>query len=126
VAEGFVLIVCSSLPTLGPLFRAVKGKVGSSSSNPTNDGSHNQLEGGIARSQPSSRNWDNFKGHKLEDGEHSTLDLRPSFDAMPLVTTGKRSAQRNDTDVSGIHKTMEVSVSSESFEYKTQKASSAV
>ncbi|KAB5585701.1 hypothetical protein GE09DRAFT_34086 [Coniochaeta sp. 2T2.1] len=115
VAEGFVLMVCSSLPTLGPLFRAVKGRVGSS--NRTGQESHNHLEtGGAAHGQPSSRNWDKFKGHKLGDGEHSTLDLRPSFDAIPLVTTGKTNDGFAEAGVPGIYKTMEVSVSSGSFD----------
>jgi hypothetical protein len=117
VAEGFVLLVCSSLPTLGPLYRAVKGRVGSS--NGTERDSRNHLDaGGAAHSQPSSRNWDNFKGHKLEDGEQSTLDLRPSFDAIPLVTTGKPDSEFIDTGAPGIHKTMEVSISSANFEGK--------
>ncbi|KAJ9143499.1 Integral membrane protein [Pleurostoma richardsiae] len=121
VSEGFVLLVCASLPALGPLFRAAKGKV--TSATRTAQGSHNQLDSGEVRSHGGSRNWDSFKGHKLEDAEHSsTLNLRPSFDAIPLVTTSKGK----DYNKTGIHKTMEVSVSSESFEDKSQRAASAV
>jgi hypothetical protein len=58
------------------------------------------------------RNWDSVKGHKLEsDAEGSSLHLRPSFDAIPLVTTGQTSGVRDDLEGGGIHKTIDVSVS---------------
>lgn len=123
ISECFVLLVCASLPALGPLFRAARGKMTSASR--SGQGSHNVLDSSKMGNQPSNRTWDSFKGHKLADGEHSTLNLRPSFDAIPLVTTGKRSGDYQNTH-SGINKTVEVSVSSESFEEKSQRAASAV
>ena len=63
----------------------------------------------------------------MEDGEQSTLDLRPSFDAIPLVTTGKAGEGFSKAGVTGIHKTVEVSVSSGSFDGgKRQREKSSV
>ncbi|KAL2130630.1 hypothetical protein VTI74DRAFT_6131 [Chaetomium olivicolor] len=118
VAEGTILIVCASLPTLGPLFRAAKEKI-TDGSRGAGSMSRNQFEAsGQGLSAGGSRNWDHYKGQKLDSdiGEQSSLHLRPSFDAIPLVTADKTSNVGGDMEGSrGIHKTMEVSVSLESF-----------
>lgn len=128
MAEGFILIVCASLPTLGPLFRAARGKL--TESGGTGQHSRNQLEGSHGISAGASRNWDTFKGHKLDSdiGEQSSLHLRPSFDAIPLVTTNKTNGFAEEgTDRRGIHKTIEVSVvSSQCLDEKRQQGVSAL
>lgn len=118
MAEGCILIVCASLPTLGPLFRAARGKL-TDASRGTGQPSRDQLGNSQGLSLGGGdRDWDNVKGHKLDsDAEQSSLRLRPSFDAIPLVTSSKAHTN-GDIDLeatAGIHKTMEVSVSSTSF-----------
>ncbi|KAL1842330.1 hypothetical protein VTJ49DRAFT_5498 [Mycothermus thermophilus] len=77
----------------------------------------------------SSGDWDKVKGHKLDsDAEGASLQLRPSFDNIPLVTSSKvnNSAVSNsnvDLESGGlaIHKTMEVSVSSQRFSVEVKR-----
>ncbi|KAK4125665.1 hypothetical protein N657DRAFT_642403 [Parathielavia appendiculata] len=108
VAEGCILMVCASLPTLGPLYRAARGNL------TTGAGDSAQLSANqFGNSNGGTRNWDSVKGHKLEsDAEGESLHLRPSFDAIPLVTTAKTTGHVEEM---GIRKTMEVSLSSEAF-----------
>lgn len=100
------------------MFRAAKERI-TDGSRGTGQMSRDQLESGHGMSAGGSRNWDSFKGHQLDSdvGEQSSLHLRPSFDAIPLVTSAKPSSSAGDegTGIVGIHKTMEVSVSSESY-----------
>jgi hypothetical protein len=111
IAEGCILMVCASLPTLGPLFRVVTNKM--TSIGDSSELSGNQHADSQGRSLGGSRNWDSVKGHKLDsDAEGSSLHLRPSFDAIPLVTATKPNGVRAEIVGTGIHKTMEVSVSS--------------
>jgi hypothetical protein len=78
-----------------------------------------QYGNGQGASHGGSRNWDKVRGHKLDsDVEASSLHLRPSFDAIPLVSTGNTSSRSGGAEpdgMGGIHKTMEVSVSSETL-----------
>jgi hypothetical protein len=120
IAEGCILMVCASLPTLGPLYRVARGKL------TTGAGDSAQLSANqFGNSQGGNQNWDSVKGHKLEsDAEGESLHLRPSFDAIPLVTTAKTNG---DVEEMGIRKTLEVSQSSEAFSgQKRQKGVSAV
>jgi len=114
VTEGSILIICSSLTALGPLFEAIRGAV--FTANPAGRETHDQPETG----ELSRRIWVKCKGHKLESGSDSTLDLRPSFDAIPLVTTGN-SEDAFQHHGPGIQKTIEVHVSSESFQEKGRR-----
>ncbi|KAL2258298.1 hypothetical protein VTK26DRAFT_8434 [Humicola hyalothermophila] len=119
VAEGCILLVCASLPTLGPIYRAARNGL-SSVSNSTGQMSRTQGEGSHGLSAGGSRNWDSFKGHKLDSDNEgpSSLHLRPSFDAVPLVTSTKMNNSAQDPDaieMVGIQKTVEVSVSSENY-----------
>lgn len=117
LAEGFVLLIAASLPTLGPIFRAARSKIR------TTYGSHkdpaNQLHSSgksLSRGTYNSE-WDRLRGHRLEDPAPSTR-TRPSLDDIPLVERGDashRQYQRNN-----IHKTVEISVSSETLEQESQ------
>jgi hypothetical protein len=110
IAEGCILMVCASLPTLGPLIRVVTGKM-TSRGGDSSALSGEQLADSQGRSLGGSRNWDSVKGHRLDsDAEGSSLHLRPSFDAIPLVTAAKPNGVRAEMTAAGIHKTMEVSV----------------
>ncbi|RYP29173.1 hypothetical protein DL767_006866 [Monosporascus sp. MG133] len=117
MAEGFVLVTAASLPTLGPVFRVAKGKF--TSAHRSRSVSHSQLDAGSkdhSRAM-SSNNWDNFKGHRLEDPA-SSIGTRPSLDDIPLVTTSR--AGRNQNERKDIQKTMEESISSETLEHGLQ------
>ncbi|KAL2173880.1 uncharacterized protein P884DRAFT_251177 [Thermothelomyces heterothallicus CBS 202.75] len=126
VAEGTILIVCASLPTLGPLYKAARGRISSATGGGSGGGSSSkqlsgrQLGASQATSGPSrNRDWDGVRGHKLESDaeESSSLHLRPSFDAIPLVTTAQARGMTDDPEGGGIHRTLEVSVSSETKSY---------
>ncbi|KAK4193744.1 hypothetical protein QBC35DRAFT_510976 [Podospora australis] len=140
VAEGCILLVCASLPALGPLFRAAKAKMTSygGSRGTRQITSSTGLEGGkhhttsqLSRFK-SSKGGGGGLGRKSVDGGSETelnakdydqepsLRLRPSFDAIPMITTGNRGnigSGDNDLEAGGggggggIHRTMEVSVS---------------
>ncbi|KAL2157490.1 hypothetical protein VTH06DRAFT_6041 [Thermothelomyces fergusii] len=123
MAEGTILVVCASLPTLGPLFIAAKRRIsnatggGSGGSSSSKQLSGQQLRGGTEAVSLGAR----ARGHKRgsDAGEPSrSLHLRPSSDAIPLVATAQKSGMReDDLEGGGIHRTMEVSVSSEAKTY---------
>lgn len=98
VAEGCILIICASLPTLGPLFRATRTRLNSSL------GQSNKGTGG--NSAPGEQNWSNLRGHKLENEMEGSSQLRSSVDDIPLVLTTKKPQEST-----AIHKTTEFSVS---------------
>lgn len=132
MAEGCILIVCASLPTLGPLIRAATGSLtdsggdgtgGSSSSRRLSGNNNHRMFGQQPHSRNRSSHWDSsgkMSQHQPEsDAEGSSLHLRPSYDAIPLVSAAKPAGVR-PAGVGGeggmhIHKTMEVSVSSEAL-----------
>ncbi|TFA97536.1 hypothetical protein CCMA1212_010716 [Trichoderma ghanense] len=118
VAEGALLIIGASLPTLGPLFRLLKGKVSSyasSSNNNTTSGrsgdrsqNHNNistLTSGTWRHKRSgtnnNNNNNNINHHKhnadYEDDEEGVsttgLHSQSSIDDIPLVATAKPVAR---------------------------------
>ncbi|KAL7943769.1 hypothetical protein V8C42DRAFT_100778 [Trichoderma barbatum] len=96
VAEGALLIIGASLPTLGPLFRLVKGKVtsyasGNSASRLSGDRSQNQ-SGTLT-----SNNWRSKRGHEFDDEENvSTTGMHASVDDIPLVATAKPVARYHE------------------------------
>ena len=119
MSEGCILLVCASLPALGPLIHAARGKL--SDSYGSGQGSRNQLDDSShSRSRGMDSKWDNFKGHKLDDPEHSS-GARASIDAIPLVSASKS----NQLSRNHIHRTVEVSVSTESLGDKSQHAGPA-
>ncbi|KAK4194885.1 hypothetical protein QBC40DRAFT_318126 [Triangularia verruculosa] len=122
VAEGCILMVCASLPTLGPLYRYAKTKIttyGDSRGTRqiTSSSGNNHFESHHSQSTAAR----GFKGGRKFDsdaeGQEPSLHLRPSFDAIPLVSSDKNTHpfDRNDLEVGGIQRTMEVSVSSHSL-----------
>jgi hypothetical protein len=105
MAEGFILLVCASLPTLGPLVRTIRGKtIGSKG---TGSGSHPQQKD--TRDTPVRRN--SWQKNRLTDDADSTHQENEqlSVDEIPLVTTQK--TQRDNA--AGIHKDTEIAVWSE-------------
>lgn len=105
VAEGSILIICASLPTLGPLIRTTKGKISSLQSGA--DGSHAPISG--AGSQGSGT-WATIKGHKLGVGDPRRSGPS-STDDIPLMHTATLSAGRQNK----IQKKMEFTVTSERY-----------
>ncbi|CZR66177.1 related to integral membrane protein PTH11, partial [Phialocephala subalpina] len=91
VSEGVILLICSSLPTLGALFRLARGKLtstGGSRNVPNQSAASNQgRSGGMGNSSRA-----NYQGHKLEDPENGstrTAGVQSSVDDVPLVSTSK-------------------------------------
>lgn len=97
VAEGAILLICASLPTLGPLVRRAKDKYGRGTDG--SSGPSNLRTPGVGPSHTGSgnQNWDSFKGMRLEhpeDGLSSAGGERSmhseSVDDIPLVASDKR------------------------------------
>ncbi|RDW78255.1 hypothetical protein BP5796_06107 [Coleophoma crateriformis] len=92
VAEGAILLICASLPTLGPVFRFARGTLTSSdgsrnASDQVGDNSHGH-SGSIGNGT-----WANFKGNKLDDLEHGSTGMASSVDEIPLVPASKQQKQ---------------------------------
>ena len=79
VAEGCILIICASLPTLGPLVRATRGKLTTTTGHSSQPVSGDSGHGGSS--------WSNLKGHKLGnvDVERVSSNMHSSVDDIPLV-----------------------------------------
>ncbi|KAL6864534.1 hypothetical protein J3F83DRAFT_140838 [Trichoderma novae-zelandiae] len=99
VAEGALLIIGASLPTLGPLFRLVKGKVSSYASQATSgrsgDRSQNNpstLTSSTWRHKRGGGNNTNSNAEYDEEG-NSTIGMHSSVDDIPLVATAKPVAR---------------------------------
>jgi len=105
LGEGCILLVCSSLPTLGPLFRLVRGKVRTLSgsgngSRTTSQGRHSSAaHQGLSST---SGRWEKLLRHQLDDVERTSTHTGESIDDIPLVYHGARADQ--------IHKTLEFNV----------------
>jgi hypothetical protein len=91
LGEGCILVVCSSLPTLGPLFRLARGKVRTSSGS----GNGNRTTSQGRRSNATHRGlssisvrWDELQGHQLDDEERTSSHAGESIDDIPLVYHG--------------------------------------
>ena len=105
LGEGCILVVCSSLPTLGPLFRLARGKVRSFSGSGNGTGTRNTTQGrgsSAARQGLSSTSgrWDKLQGHRWDDEERTSTHTGESIDDIPLVYHGADQ----------IHKTLEFEV----------------
>ncbi|KAH8805414.1 hypothetical protein F5884DRAFT_860023 [Xylogone sp. PMI_703] len=90
VSEGAILLICASLPTLGPLFRLGRGTLTS------RDGSRNAPNNSADDAQGhtgdiSNGSWTKFKGNKLDDIEReSSTGIASSMDDIPLVSLSKQ------------------------------------
>ncbi|RYN29003.1 hypothetical protein AA0114_g12423 [Alternaria tenuissima] len=97
--EGCILVVCSSLPTLGPLFRLTRGKVRTLSGSKTISQGRRSSATHRGLSSTSGR-WDKLQGHQLGDEERTSSHAGESIDDIPLVYHGADQ----------IHKTLEFEV----------------
>ncbi|OAQ60667.1 hypothetical protein VFPPC_06781 [Pochonia chlamydosporia 170] len=86
VAEGSILLICASLPTLGPLVRLVRDQF------TTHRSSRQQSNKSEGSSRVIGGQWSGYKGQKLDDGEHTSINDRSingmlsSVDDIPLVS----------------------------------------
>ncbi|KAG6000379.1 hypothetical protein E4U21_005542 [Claviceps maximensis] len=97
VAEGAILLICASLPTLGPLIRLVRDRVRRSPMSRKIPGSSAGTSG------TGDGQWSRYKGQKLDDGEHAcSKGSQSSVDDIPLVMTKCVSAD----DVEAGHTTI--------------------
>ena len=90
IAEAAILIICASLPALGPLLRKAKDRYGSGSGSRvlTNQSAHNNARKDGAGSE---RKWSGHKGHRLEEQEQNKDSIAlSSADNMSLFTPPKR------------------------------------
>ncbi|KAM5346419.1 hypothetical protein ACJ41O_009424 [Fusarium nematophilum] len=69
LAEGCILLICASLPTLGPLFRLARGKL--TSRNDSRGPSQRVASNQDHHSEPSGR-WDKLRGHGVDNVEHAS------------------------------------------------------
>ncbi|KAI5365788.1 hypothetical protein J4E82_011171 [Alternaria postmessia] len=99
LGEGCILVVCSSLPTLGPLFRSVRGKVRtlSGSKNASQRRRSSTTHRGLSST---SGRWGKLQGHQSGDEERTSSHAGESIDDIPLVYHGADQ----------IHKTLEFEV----------------
>nr|CEG02869.1 unnamed protein product [Fusarium pseudograminearum CS3487] len=102
LGEGCILLICASLPTLGPLFRFAKGKIVTANASRITDNSKRDSHSG-----QSSGRWDKLGGRQGDDMEHGSSRIGSSVDDIPLVV-GLNHATDNSTR---IHKTVEFGVS---------------
>ncbi|RGP61074.1 integral membrane [Fusarium longipes] len=102
LGEGCILLICASLPTLGPLFRLVKGKISTTNASRITDSSKKDTHSG-----QSSGRWDKLGGQQGDDMEHGSSRIGSSVDDIPLVV-GLNHATNNSNK---IHKTVEFGVS---------------
>ncbi|KFY59634.1 hypothetical protein V496_05588 [Pseudogymnoascus sp. VKM F-4515 (FW-2607)] len=88
VAEGSILLICASIPTLGPLFHLVRGTLTSrvgSRSMPNQSGDNSQdSSGGVGNSS-----WGKVKGDNMEYAERGSTGMNSSVDDIPLVPSSK-------------------------------------
>ncbi|KAI1763721.1 hypothetical protein GGR53DRAFT_359307 [Hypoxylon sp. FL1150] len=110
MSEGYILIICSSLPTLGPLFRAAKGKLTSREMSTNKSGAN--VGGSSLHSLHKS--FANSKELRLTDElERSIGGNSSSVDDIPLVP-----APHAITADTRIHKTVNISVTSQAMDYE--------
>ena len=103
LGEGCILVVCSSLPTLGPLFRLAGGKVrilsgsGNDSRTISQGWRSNVTHRGLSST---SGRWDKLQGYQLDDEESTSSHASERIDDILLVYHGPDQ----------IHKTLEFKV----------------
>lgn len=82
VAEGAILLICASLPALGPLFRHARESLSSKgdSKNIQPSAKSHERAGHAAHAS-----WGTLKGHKLEDPVRASTIQQGSSDDILLV-----------------------------------------
>ncbi|KAL7622457.1 hypothetical protein AAE478_007962 [Parahypoxylon ruwenzoriense] len=116
ISEGYILMICSSLPTLGPIFRAARGKLTS------HHASTNKSSANVGSSVHSlHKSFRHSKGQRISDEIERSIDggNLSSVEDIPLVTS-PRSPPSRTTDT-GIQKTVNISMTSEVAEPGSQK-----
>ncbi|KAF3068342.1 hypothetical protein GL218_08422 [Daldinia childiae] len=113
MSEGYILIICSSLPTLGPLFRAAKGKISS------RGGSTNKSGANVGSSLHSlHKSFGRSKNQRsTNEMERSMGGNSSSADEIPLVTSPMPLLS------SGIKKTVDISLTTEEIKPKSKTRS---
>ncbi|KAG8671943.1 hypothetical protein FPOAC2_05305 [Fusarium poae] len=102
LGEGCILLICASLPTLGPLFRFAKGRMATANASRITDSSKKDTHSGQSNGR-----WDKLGGQQGDDMEHGSSRIGCSVDDIPLVV-GLNHATDNSTR---IHKTVEFGAS---------------
>ncbi|KAJ3545900.1 hypothetical protein NM208_g2281 [Fusarium decemcellulare] len=87
LSEGCILVVCASLPTLGPLFRLARGKLSTINSS---HGPSQRVASNQGNHSESSGRWDKLRGHRLDDVENRSTGMGSSVDDIPLVSGPKQ------------------------------------
>lgn len=106
IAEGCILLVCASMPTLGPLVRFTKRKFGGTL-DASRERSYNMGESAQNTSGSGRGGWTDLKGSELGDPEHGSSGMHSSVDDIPLVqSTSMRDPGQRSNDV---HKTAQFS-----------------
>ncbi|KAI1387335.1 uncharacterized protein F4822DRAFT_430091 [Hypoxylon trugodes] len=111
MSEGYILIICSSLPALGPLFRAAKGKLTSRDISASKSGANAGLS-----EQSLHKSFAASKDQRLTDEIERSIGggTSSSVDDIPLVTSPMPiSSSAMDTS---IQKTVDISITSEAIE----------
>jgi len=113
VAEGAILLICASLPTLGPVIRLVRDRVTrkpmSCKPSDSSGGSSGTSDG----------QWSRHKGQKLDDGEHACIrGLHSSEGDIPLATNKRLAAD----DVEAGHTTTVVKNNDKNDDLVTQES----
>ncbi|KFY18804.1 hypothetical protein V493_08334 [Pseudogymnoascus sp. VKM F-4281 (FW-2241)] len=88
VAEGSILLICASIPTLGPLFHLARGTLtsrGGSRSMPDQSGDNSQGRSGRIRNG----SWGKVQGENLDYAERGSNGMTSSVDDIPLVSSSK-------------------------------------
>ncbi|KAK2596137.1 hypothetical protein QQS21_006414 [Conoideocrella luteorostrata] len=97
VAEGAILLICASLPTLGPLIRLARDMI-TTARNSRQPSENSEGSSGAIGGQ-----WSCYKGQKLDDGEHTSINgMHSSVDDIPLFTKPSTA----DVDVEASHTTI--------------------
>ncbi|KAI8965113.1 hypothetical protein F5Y11DRAFT_355182 [Daldinia sp. FL1419] len=110
MSEGYILIICSSLPTLGPLFRAAKVKITSRGTSTNKSGA--QLGSSLHSLHKSYiRSKDR---RSLDEIERSIGESSSSTDEIPLVTSPMPLLPP-----SAIQKTVDISMTTEEIKAKS-------
>ena len=99
LGEGCILVICVSLPTLGPLFRLVRGRVRTFSGSGSGSGIRNTSEGRGSSAahrglSSTSGRWDKLRGNRLNDEERTFSHTGESIDDISLVHHGAVQIQK--------------------------------